>query len=116
MGHNLGMRHDFDPEHGGDNGRCVGDDHIMSYGNSKQIWTECNTDDFQEHYDEITIKQESEFCAKNIPRGVDNSIVKQACEGERNGNGMETEDEETAEELGIGGQLAWLLLGLLFLG
>ena len=49
MGHNLGMLHDFDKEHGGDNGPCNGKG-IMSYGSAPNVWSTCSKNDFQALY------------------------------------------------------------------
>ena len=57
------MAHDFasDP-HGGDdepfdgnqNGnQCEHDDHIMSYGKTPTIWSDCSVRDFVKHYNDI---------------------------------------------------------------
>ena len=46
MGHNLGMSHDFDKKHGGDNGRC-NNKGIMSYGRGiPTTWSDCSISDF----------------------------------------------------------------------
>ena len=55
IGHNLGMRHDFDEEHGGDGspnsgGYCDGQG-FMSYGDHLSQWTECNVKDFEAQYE-----------------------------------------------------------------
>ena len=50
IGHNLGMSHDFDPQHGGDNGPCDCKG-IMSYcNNAPQKWSSCSRNDFKAHY------------------------------------------------------------------
>ena len=72
IGHNLGMRHDFDKRHKGKG--CVKDNHIMNYGSSKEIWSECSKKDFQAHY--LVIKDErKQWCMEgsecsNIKLGV----------------------------------------------
>ena len=51
IGHNIGMKHDFDPAHKGEG--CNKDNHIMGYGNSKNVyfaWSACSKKDFQAHY------------------------------------------------------------------
>ena len=49
LGHNFGMRHDFDRVHGGDDGPCNGN--IMSYGSMKyNTWSTCSRSDFERHY------------------------------------------------------------------
>ena len=42
------MKHDFDSAHEGKG--CEKDNHIMSYGNSKEKWSSCSKKDFQAHY------------------------------------------------------------------
>lgn len=58
IGHNLGMRHDFATEHGGNgqpgSGRCDRKG-VMSYGStqfqqSTRTWSECSIADFKAHY------------------------------------------------------------------
>ena len=50
IGHNLGMSHDFDSQHGGDNGPCDCKG-IMSYcNNAPQKWSTCSRNDFKAHY------------------------------------------------------------------
>ena len=50
IGHNLGMRHDFDDEHGGESSACNQDNHIMSYDSTKEKWSDCSKADFQARY------------------------------------------------------------------
>ena len=50
IGHNLGMKHDFDSSHPAS---CVKDNHIMSYGNSKEKWSTCSKKDLLVHYNSI---------------------------------------------------------------
>jgi len=52
MGHNMGMLHDFDEEHGGENGPCDGTG-IMSYGSAPNVWSTCSKNDFKSLYDAI---------------------------------------------------------------
>ena len=50
LGHTLGMSHDFDEKHGGENGTCNGNG-IMSYGSfNKSQWSLCSRLDFEQHY------------------------------------------------------------------
>ena len=42
------MKHDFDSSHSGQG--CEKDNHIMSYGNSKEKWSSCSKKDFAAHY------------------------------------------------------------------
>ena len=59
VGHNLGMWHDFDPQHGG-NGRpgsgkkeCEGKG-TMSYGDDLPAgWSDCSKRDLQAHYNQV---------------------------------------------------------------
>merc|ERR1719369_1022419 len=45
IGHNLGMRHDFDSEHGGEGGKCDGKG-LMSYGSDRpDQWSSCSDTD-----------------------------------------------------------------------
>lgn len=66
MGHNLGMRHDFSPQHEamGCNGQG-----IMSYGNPPNKWSPCSKADLQAHY--ITVK--SKWCMDLAPTACDGS-------------------------------------------
>jgi len=50
VGHNLGMKHDFDEKHGGQSSSCNQDNHIMAYGNSKEKWSTCSKSDFEARY------------------------------------------------------------------
>ena len=52
MGHNLGMLHDFDDEHGGDEGECNGQG-LMSYGDVPQQWSSCSAADYLARYNEV---------------------------------------------------------------
>ena len=61
MGHNLGMLHDFDEEHGGDNGPCNGAG-IMSYGAAPNIWSTCSKNDFLAHYNQIINNANKYWC------------------------------------------------------
>ena len=47
IGHNLGMSHDFSDKHGGRGSSCNQNNHIMSYGNSKEKWSDCSVKDFK---------------------------------------------------------------------
>merc|ERR1712212_292549 len=49
LGHNLGMRHDFDEAHGGHNGPCDGKG-MMSYGRHPRDWSTCSNSDFAMWY------------------------------------------------------------------
>jgi hypothetical protein len=50
MGHNLGMSHDFDDKHGGDDSACNGQG-IMSYGDAPSQWSDCSVSDFAGYYE-----------------------------------------------------------------
>ena len=57
IGHNLGLRHDFDVVHQGKG--CDASNHIMSYGQSKDKWSLCSKADFESHY--ILIQQREKY-------------------------------------------------------
>jgi len=50
IGHNLGFYHDFDDHHGGESSSCNTNNHIMSYGSSKEKWSTCSKADFEARY------------------------------------------------------------------
>ena len=52
MGHNLGMLHDFDDEHGGDSSPCNGQG-LMSYGTKPQQWSTCSKADYLARYNQV---------------------------------------------------------------
>ena len=56
VGHNLGMKHDFDEAHGGQSSTCNQNNHIMSYGSSKEKWSTCSKADFQARYLQVKSK------------------------------------------------------------
>ena len=62
VGHNLGMKHDFDEAHGGDSSSCNQDNHIMSYGSSKEKWSTCSKADFEARY----LQVQSNWCMEGI--------------------------------------------------
>jgi hypothetical protein len=72
MGHNMGMLHDFDSEHGGDNGPCNGQG-IMSYGSAPNVWSTCSKSDFAALYNSVVGSSSKYWCLD-----VDNS----ACGGD----------------------------------
>ena len=41
------MSHDFSDKHGGRGSSCNQNNHIMSYGNSKEKWSDCSVKDFK---------------------------------------------------------------------
>ena len=56
MGHNLGMHHDFDEEHGGADGECNDVRGFMGYGFGYTMthqWSSCSAADYLAHYNEI---------------------------------------------------------------
>jgi hypothetical protein len=61
MGHNMGMLHDFDSEHGGSNGPCDGTG-IMSYGSAPNVWSTCSKNDFLALYNEIIAGSSAYWC------------------------------------------------------
>ena len=60
IGHNLGIKHDFDDYHGGDSGPCNQNNHIMSYQSTRIKWSTCSKADFEAHC--LLIQQESTWC------------------------------------------------------
>ena len=56
VGHNLGMKHDFAKEHGGQTSQCNKDNHIMAYGSSKEKWSTCSKADFEARYLQVKSK------------------------------------------------------------
>jgi len=63
IGHNLGMAHDFSPKHGGNGntnsgGPCEKDNHIMSYGSSKDKWSTCSKADYDARY----LQMKNQWC------------------------------------------------------
>merc|ERR1711971_83889 len=61
MGHNMGMLHDFDGSHGGQNGPCDGKG-IMSYGSAPNVWSTCSRADFLALYNQITASSSNNWC------------------------------------------------------
>lgn len=59
LGHNIGMRHDFDDYHGGESSKCNGKG-LMSYGQKPEAWSECSNQDFEKYY-----KAEGHQCLKS---------------------------------------------------
>jgi len=53
LGHNLGIRHDFDKDHGGKRGHCNGEKGVMSYGIHPDTWTSCSNKDFSNWYQRV---------------------------------------------------------------
>ena len=59
LGHNFGMRHDFDKSHDGNGGirsrNTCNHEGIMSYNPWEKIvakgWSECSVSDFKQHYE-----------------------------------------------------------------
>jgi len=49
LGHNIGMKHDFDNAHGGQGGPCNGRG-LMSYGDKPDAWSDCSNNDFRDYY------------------------------------------------------------------
>ena len=75
LGHNFGMRHDFDSKHGGRNGPC-NNKGIMSYGTyGYSQWSSCSKLDWEQHYfgmnwgnsclDDISGKIQLNYCRLN---------------------------------------------------
>merc|ERR1711935_489270 len=61
MGHNMGMLHDFDEDHGGSNGPCDGTG-IMSYGSAPNVWSTCSRADFLALYNQIIASSSWNWC------------------------------------------------------
>ena len=62
MGHNMGMLHDFDEEHGGSNGPCDGTG-LMSYGNTLPgLWSTCSANDFLALYNSVIASSDKTWC------------------------------------------------------
>ena len=61
MGHNMGMLHDFDEDHGGSGGACDGTG-IMSYGTAPNVWSTCSKNDFLALYNEIIAGSSAYWC------------------------------------------------------
>merc|ERR1711956_12052 len=66
MGHNMGMLHDFDDEHGGSGGACDGTG-IMSYGSAPNVWSTCSKADFLALYNDIIDSSSWSWCLENYP-------------------------------------------------
>merc|ERR1711935_282220 len=64
MGHNMGMLHDFDEDHGGSNGPCDGTG-IMSYGSTPNVWSTCSRSDFLALYNQIMASSSWNWCLTN---------------------------------------------------
>ena len=62
IGHNLGFRHDFDAYHGGQSSSCNQNNHIMSYGSSKDKWSTCSKKDFEARYLWVTETSYVSWC------------------------------------------------------
>merc|ERR1711971_959239 len=61
MGHNMGMLHDFDEDHGGSGGPCDGTG-IMSYGSAPNVWSTCSKNDFLALYNSIVSSSNKYWC------------------------------------------------------
>merc|ERR1711971_185991 len=66
MGHNMGMLHDFDDEHGGSGGACDGTG-IMSYGSAPNVWSTCSKADFLALYNDIVSSSSWNWCLEDYP-------------------------------------------------
>ena len=74
MGHNMGMLHDFDEDHGGSNGPCDGTG-IMSYGSAPNVWSTCSKNDFLALYNQV-ISSSLYWCLDGKSTHIINSILK----------------------------------------
>ena len=61
MGHNMGMLHDFDEDHGGSGGPCDGTG-IMSYGSAPNVWSTCSKADFLALYNQVIASSSWSWC------------------------------------------------------
>merc|ERR1719153_583399 len=72
LGHNIGMRHDFNEAHGGEGGKCDKKG-IMSYGELKRIrWSRCSHNDFRHWWKEkghrcVPNKEEKISMIRSVP-------------------------------------------------
>jgi len=66
MGHNMGMLHDFDEKHGGENGPCSGQG-MMSYGSYPNVWSTCSKKDLLARYNEIVAEWNLVWCLDDYP-------------------------------------------------
>ena len=57
----MGMLHDFDAEHGGENGACNGQG-IMSYGSAPNVWSTCSKNDFAALYNSVVGSSSKYWC------------------------------------------------------
>ena len=84
MGHNLGMLHDFDEDHGGEDGECNGQG-IMSYGDVPQQWSSCSAADYLARYNQVG---GDSWCMDAAPT---------ACGGTDTGTTTTTTSDDTGE-------------------
>jgi len=70
IGHNLGMKHDFDAYHGGSGGPC-NKEGFMSYGGKSQ-WSECSVKDFTAQY---TVNKDN-WCMPAAPTACADFVCK----------------------------------------
>ena len=61
MGHNMGMFHDFDSQHGGAGGTCDGTG-FMSYGTAPNVWSTCSKADFLGFYNYVVDSNDWTWC------------------------------------------------------
>jgi hypothetical protein len=72
LGHNFGMRHDFDSGHGGSDGPC-NKKGIMSYGSySFNQWSTCSKSDWEHHYS-------SEFWGNGCLEDISDPCTRDTC-------------------------------------
>ena len=85
LGHNFGMRHDFDSKHGGRNGPC-NNKGIMSYGTyGYSQWSSCSKLDWEQHYfgmnwgnsclDDISGKIQLNYCRLNWFKSISRETI-----------------------------------------
>jgi len=76
LGHNFGMKHDFDRAHGGWGGPCNGKG-IMSYGSfSYNQWSTCSKSDWEHHY---TSEKWGLYCLENLAVPNDTQVEVAPC-------------------------------------
>merc|ERR1712004_478314 len=104
IGHNIGMNHDFDEDHGGngesihdedDNGvplgkknECDVDGTIMGYSHFKHLtrykWSDCSNKDFEDNFKEVDGDEDSSWCL----RGATKEASRMFCNGAFDEDGM----------------------------
>merc|ERR1711910_177418 len=81
IGHNLGMHHDFSGRHGGQSNPCNKNSHVMSYGSSKKIFSQCSVKDLKAHYQYVTTVAKAPWCMETLSKDPCTSQNKPVCTG-----------------------------------